>query len=77
VLVVQYQSAVCAVADVALELLSKRGGCAPHAPVFGDYFWPVFGVVALLLGWWVLRQPVGTRRSADGSRSAPRPNADR
>jgi hypothetical protein len=55
VLVVQYQSAVCAVADVALELLSKRGGCAPHAPVFGDYFWPVFGVVALLLGWWVLR----------------------
>jgi hypothetical protein len=55
VLVVQFQGAVCAVADVAFAILSKRGGCAPHAPVFGVYFLPILGVGVLLLGWWVLR----------------------
>jgi len=55
VLGLQYQRAVCVVADIALDILGKRGGCEARPPVFGQYFWLVLALAALLTVWWVIR----------------------
>ncbi len=53
-LALQFQGVLCAVLNIAYAILGQRLRCSPSAPLFGSYFWPLFGLAVLLGVWWIL-----------------------
>jgi hypothetical protein len=49
----QFQRAACAVLNIPLEIIYGHASCAPRAPAFGAYFWPIFAVAGLAGAAWI------------------------
>src|SRR2546429_593867 len=48
-LAVQFQRETCVVVNILFEVFQRRGaGCEPRQPAFGQYFWPIFALAAIL-----------------------------